>query len=168
MQRRMIQQNYWIALLMVLLLSSTWIGCSSNVKETRGETAEGSNMGVGKYYFFDDILIPQELSYDQDESFVYEAPQFKTGIMAFTKWRLDPNSLVDFFSHYMEKDNWKLMNSFRGKERPLNFSKADRGCTIKISEKWYGTTVVEVRVGPGGDEKDVNVRDIASASCRGH
>jgi len=153
MQRRMIQQNYWIVLLMVLLLGSIWIGCSSNVKETRGETAEGSTMGVGKYYYFDDILIPQELSYDEDESFVYETPQFKTGSMVFTKWRLDPNSLVDFFTHYMEKDNWKLVNSFRGTESTLNFSKPDKACAIKIFEKWYGTTVVEIRVGPVGMKK---------------
>ena len=45
------------------------------------------------------------------------------------------------------------MNSFRGEESTLNFSKADRACTIKISEKWYGTTVVEVRVGPVGMKK---------------
>jgi hypothetical protein len=149
----MIQQNCWIALLMVLLLSSIWMGCSSNVKERRGEAAEGSDMGVGKYYFFDDILIPNELSYDEDESFVYETPQFKTGSMVFTKWRLDPNSLVDFFTYYMEKDNWKLMNSFRGAESILNFSKADKACIIKIFEKWYGTTVVEIRVGPLGMKK---------------
>ena len=153
MKCRVFKENCWIVLLMVLLLSSTWIGCSSNVKETRGETAEGSSMGVGKYYFFDDILIPQELSYEKDESFVYETPQFKTGSMVFTKWRLDPNSLVDFFTYYMEKDNWKLMNSFRGAESILNFSKADKACTIKIFEKWYGTTVVEIRVGPVGMKK---------------
>ena len=153
MRRRMIQQNYWLALLMVLLLGSIWMGCSSNVKETRGETAEGSGMGVGKYYFFDDILIPNDLSYDEDESFVYETPQFKTGAMVFTKWRLDPNSLVDFFTYYMEKDNWKLVNSFRGTESTLNFSKPDKACTIKIFEKWYGTTVVEIRVGPVGMKK---------------
>jgi len=153
MQRRIIQQNCWIALLMMLLLSSVWMGCSSNVKETRGETTEGSNMGVGKYYYFDDILIPQELSYDEDESFVYETPQFKTGSMVFTKWRLDPNSLVDFFTVYMEKDNWKLVNSFRGAESTLNFSKPDKACAIKIFEKWYGTTVVEIRVGPVGMKK---------------
>ena len=153
MKCRVFKENCWIVLLMVLLLGSIWMGCSSNVKERRGEGAEGSDMGVGRYYFFDDILIPQELSYDQDKSFVYEAPQFKTGIMVFTKWRLDPNSLVDFFTHYMEKDNWKLMNSFRGKESTLNFLKADRGCAIKIFEKWYGTTVVEIRVGPVGMKK---------------
>jgi hypothetical protein len=138
---------------MVLLLSSTWIGCSSNVKETRGEPTEGHEMGVGKYYFFDDILIPKELNYDEDESFVYEIPQFKTGSMVFTKWRLDPNSLVDFFTYYMEKDNWKLVNSFRGAESTLNFSKPDKTCTIKISETWYGTTVTEIRVGPLGMKK---------------
>jgi hypothetical protein len=110
-------------------------------------------MGVGKYYYFDDILIPKELSYDEDESFVYETPQFKTGSMVFTKWRLDPNSLVDFFTYYMEKDDWKLVNSFRGAESILNFSKPDKVCIIKISETWYGTTVTEIRVGPLGMKK---------------
>jgi len=153
MKCRIVQQNYWIALLMVLLLGSIWIGCSSSVKERRGEGAEGSDMGVGKYYYFDDILIPKELSYDEDESFVYETPQFKTGSMVFTKWRLDPNSLVDFFTYYMEKDDWKLVNSFRGAESILNFSKPDKVCIIKISETWYGTTVTEIRVGPLGMKK---------------
>ena len=153
MKRRFGQKNCWIALLMVLLLSSIWIGCGSSVKERRGETAEGSEMGVGKYYFFDDILIPKELSYDEDESFVYETPEFKTGSMVFTKWRLDPNSLVDFFTYYMEKDDWKLVNSFRGAESILNFSKPDKVCIIKISETWYGTTVTEIRVGPLGMKK---------------
>ncbi len=153
MKCRVFKENCWIVLLMVLLLSSIWIGCGSSVKERRGETAEGSEMGVGKYYYFDDILIPKELSYDEDESFVYETPQFKTGSMVFTKWRLDPNSLVDFFTYYMEKDDWKLVNSFRGAESILNFSKPDKVCIIKISETWYGTTVTEIRVGPLGMKK---------------
>jgi hypothetical protein len=45
------------------------------------------------------------------------------------------------------------MNSFRGEESILNFSKPDKACTIKIFEKWYGTTVVEIRVGPLGMKK---------------
>ncbi len=108
---------------------------------------KGEDVGVGKYYYFDDVLIPKELNYKPDESFVYETPQVKTGSMVFKKWQVDSGSVVDFFSYHMQKDNWKLVNSFKGKESILNFLKPDKTCTIKIVDKWYGTTVVEVRIG---------------------
>jgi hypothetical protein len=47
----------------------------------------------------------------------------------------------------MEKDNWKLINSFRGKEFFLNFSKPDKTCNVRIKKTWTGTTVVEIQVG---------------------
>jgi hypothetical protein len=53
----------------------------------------------------------------------------------------------------MEKDNWKLVNSFRGKDSFLNFTKPDKTCTVKMFDKWCGTTVVEIRVGPLGEKK---------------
>jgi hypothetical protein len=140
-------------LLVVVFLGTIWMGCSSSVKERRGEPVKGEWRGSGKYYHFDDVLIPGELNYKQNKSFIYETPRFKTGVMIFSKWRLDAGSLVDFFTYNMEKDNWKLVNSFRGKESVLNFSKTDKICTVKIIEKWYGTTEVEVRVGPLGEKK---------------
>jgi hypothetical protein len=75
------------------------------------------------------------------------------GWMVFSKWRLDVESLIEFFSYYMEKDNWKMVNSFKGKESILNFSKPDKTCMIKITETWYEVTEVEIRVGPLGDKK---------------
>ena len=141
-----------ITLLLVFILSMVWMGCSTTVKERRGEPAKGEEKEAvkyaAKYYHFDDILIPAELKYQPKKSAVYETPQFKMGWMVFSKWRLDVDSLIDFFTYQMEKDNWKLVNSFRGKENILNFSKQDKTCTVKIIEKWYGTTEVEVRVGP--------------------
>ena len=73
--------------------------------------------------------------------------------MVFSKWRLDVESLIEFFSYNMEKDNWKMVNSFKGKESILNFSKPDKTCTIKITETWYEKIEVEIRVGPLGDKK---------------
>jgi hypothetical protein len=35
----------------------------------------------------------------------------------------------------------------------LNFSKPDKTCAIKVVEKWYGTVLVEIRVGPLGEKK---------------
>jgi hypothetical protein len=133
--------------LLMALLSLAWMGCST-LKEKPREPMKSQDVGAGRYYSFDDVLIPRELNYDQDESFVYESSQLKTGSLTFKKWRVDTSSLVDYFQNHMEKDHWKLMNSFQGKETVLNFVKPDKTCTIKIIERWYGTTVVEVRIGP--------------------
>jgi len=65
-EERQIRRNCWVAFLMVLLISLISIGCSSNVKERR-EKASKAPIWSGQYYFFDDILIPKELSYDEDD-----------------------------------------------------------------------------------------------------
>ena len=153
MDKNIFQKRSIIALLVVVLLGVTWMGCSSALREKRGKPVKEESKGSGKYYHFDDVLIPGELKYDQSKSFVYETPRFKTGVMVFSKWRVDVGSLVDFFTYHMEKDNWKLVNSFRGKESVFNFSKPDKICTIKVTEKWNGVTEVEIRVGPLGEQK---------------
>lgn len=146
-----------IALLGIILIGSLWMACSSTVSERQGEpgTAEGkgSTPYGSKYYSFEDILIPGELNYKPDKSAIYETSKFKMGWMVFSKWRLDPNSLIEFFTYHMQRDNWKLVNTFRGKESFLNFSKPDKTCRIKISEKWLGKTEVEIRVDPLGEKK---------------
>jgi hypothetical protein len=147
------QKRSIIGLLVVVLLGTTWMGCSSTLKERRRGPVKGEWKGSGKYYHFDDVLVPGELKYNQNKSFIYETPRFKAGVMVFSKWWLDVGSLIDFFTYHMEKDNWKLVNSFRGEESVFNFSKPDKICTIKITEKWYGMTEVEIRVGPLGEEK---------------
>ncbi len=149
-----------MALFLVVLLGAVWVGCSTTVKERQeGQPVTGAPgqptaewEGTGKYYL-DDVRVPSELNYQPNRSFVYETPRFKAGVLVFTKWRLDISSLIDFFAYNMEKDNWKLVNSFRGKESFLNFLKPDKTCTVKMVDKWYGTTVVEIRVGPLGEKK---------------
>lgn len=149
-----------IALLLVICFVGVWMGCSTTVKERQqgqpvtgpaGE-AKADWEGMGKYYL-DDVRVPSELNYKPNRSFVYETPKFKAGVMVFTKWRLDISSLIEFFTYNMEKDNWKLVNSFRGKDSFLNFTKPDKTCTVKMFDKWCGTTVVEIRVGPLGEKK---------------
>jgi hypothetical protein len=148
MGKNLIQKRAMIALGLAVLLGVLWMGCSSTLKQSREEAAKGGESGIGQYYYFGDVLVPKELKFKPNKSFIYETPRSKTGVMVFTKWWLDAGSLVDFFNYHMEKDNWKLVNSFRGKESVLNFSKPDKSCAIKISEKWSGTTEVEIRVGP--------------------
>jgi len=136
-----------VALLLVVLLGLTWVACST-VKEKQGEPAMGQDTQGGKYYFFEDVLIPKELNYKASKSFVYETPKFKTGLLVFSTWRVDVEPLMNFFTYHMGKDDWKLVNSFRGKESYLNFSKPDKSCTIKIVDSWYGLVEVQVQLMP--------------------
>ena len=153
MRRLIFIGRFMIALGLVILVGFAWIGCSSTVQERRADPTKGEDAGIGKYYFFDDVLVPRELNYQPGDSFVYETPQFKAGSLVFSKFWLDAGSVVDFFVYHMEKDNWKLLNSFKGDESILNFSKPEKTCTIKVLEKWYGSTEVEIRVGPLGMKK---------------
>ena len=163
MERFIFRKRSAIALLLVFLLGMTWMGCSSTVKERKEEPAkaEGQEIEVkgppskytARYFFFDDVLIPGELNYEPKKSLTYEAAQFKAGVIYFTKWWVDVDSLIDFFNYHMEKDNWKLVNSYRGKESLLTFSKPDKSCNIRITERWYGTTHVQIAVGPVGAKK---------------
>jgi len=69
---------------------------------------------MGRYYL-DDVRIPNELNYKPDESMVYETTKFKAGVLRFSKWRLDVQSLIEFFTYNMVKDNWTFVNMFKGK-----------------------------------------------------
>ena len=84
---------------------------------------------------------------------VYEAAKFKAGVLRFSKWRIDTQSVVNFFIFNMPKDKWTFVNSFKGKEAYLSFSKPEKTCIIRITETWTGTTKVEIAVGPLGEKK---------------
>jgi hypothetical protein len=154
------QKKMFITFFFVIFLGLAWSGCGTTVRERQkglpvteatGETKrEPDRTGI---YYLDDVRVPKELNFKPNKSFVYETQKFKAGILHFTKWRLDVSSLIDFFNYNMEKDNWKLITSFKGKESFLNFSKPDKTCAVRIKEKWTGTTVVEIRVGPVGEKK---------------
>jgi hypothetical protein len=171
MGRRTCRQKWALGLLIVFLLGVIGMGCTSTLKRDEPPASPPppsptvapapapspppaspqettSARSVGKYYYFDDVLIPTDLEYDQKKSYVYETPQFKAGALYFTKWSVDMNSLFDFFLLHMERDGWKMVTSYRGKESYLTFYKPDRGCTIRMTESWLGKGFVEIRVGP--------------------
>jgi len=154
------QRKSVMAMLLVVLLGVAWMGCSTTVKERQqGQPVTGPTRDtkaeeewVGKYYL-DDVRVPSELNYQPNESMVYETAKFKAGVIRFSKWRLDAQSVIDFFTYNMEKDNWKFVNIFKGKETQLSFTKPDKTCNIRITETWTGMTNVLIAVGPLGEKK---------------
>jgi hypothetical protein len=136
MRRLACREKWVLGFLFVFLLGVIVIGCSNTVKRDEPVSSPPSqatsatpapapsspapppettsSRSVGKYYYIDDVLIPTDLEYDQKKSYVYETPQFKAGALYFTKWRVDMNSLFDFFLVHMEREGWKMVTNYRG------------------------------------------------------
>ena len=153
------QKQVLMATFLFVLSGVAWMGCSTTASEQQqgqpvtGPTPQGpAGEEVGRLYL-DDVRVPQELDYDADESMVYEAAKFKAGVLRFSKWRLDVQSIIDFFMYNLPKDKWTFVNSFRGKEAQLSFSKPDKTCIIRIRQTWTGMTHVIIAVGPLGEKK---------------
>ena len=155
-----VQKKLVIAMFLFVLLGSACMGCSTTATEQQqGQPVTGPTQAgqaewqeVGRFYL-DDVRVPSELNYQPNESMVYETAKFKAGVIRFSKWRLDAQSVIDFFTYNMEKDNWKFVNTFKGKETQLSFTKPDKTCNIRIIETWTGMTQVLIAVGPLGEKK---------------
>lgn len=146
-----------VALVFIIGVAMTWTGCSTTAQERQeGQPATGpagqttaEGAWPGRFYL-DDVRVPSELDYDPSASMVYETKKFKAGVLRFSKWRLDVQSIIDFFINNMQRDGWTFVNKFQGKETQLSFSKPDKSCIIRITESWTGTVHVLVAVGPLG------------------
>jgi hypothetical protein len=144
-----------LALLLVFALTS---GCATWNKwrqgdaglETEDEAMEGPPTPEPVYYDFDDVLVPQELEVDSDKSFVYEAPDFKAGILTLSG-RVETDSLITFFQNNMAKDNWRLVSAFKSPRTILFFNKPNRSCIINITERQFKVEV-EIWVAPTIDK----------------
>ena len=82
-------------------------------------------------------------------SFVFETPQFKTGIVTY-KGRVDAVSLSNFFEKELPKDNWKLRSKMKYNRTILVFEKPDRDCIINIIDETFNT-ILEIMVAPRMD-----------------
>ena len=52
MRQDIFQKRVMIVFLSIILISLLWMGCSSTVKERKGEPAKGEGESVGQYYHF--------------------------------------------------------------------------------------------------------------------
>nr|WP_319490939.1 hypothetical protein [uncultured Desulfobacter sp.] len=116
-------------------------------EQTQSPQMEVGNKPLAVYHDFEDVLVPDELSVIRDRSVVVSTPGFRSGILTF-KGRVDSNSLYNFFSTNMEKDNWGVVSRIKGPENTIMvFQKATRCAVISIREAQI-YTYVEIGVAP--------------------
>ena len=96
---------------------------------------------------FGDIPIPRELTRQDDQSFIYEAPGTVIGVMVYTGTRVDPNSIGGFFREQMPAQGWRFINAYKDEDIDLYYLKDNRSCQISIKAGMMETKVI-IKVGP--------------------
>ena len=138
-----------MTVLTLVAFAVVFSGCATGTKEEKKAPAI-SEERLPSYYDFNDIAIPSDLKLVPKKSFVYGTTQSKGGILVFTG-RITPASLAAFFQQNMQKDGWKLINTYKYPDYLLVFTKGERGSAISISETLFSTKV-EIRVGMNDTE----------------
>ena len=90
------------------------------------------------YYDFEDVLVPQDMEKDKDESYVFSTNNIKAGVLVFDG-RVESTSLTEFFKDNMAKDGWNLVSSVVGKRTLLFFDKPSKFCIISIMDNRFST-----------------------------
>jgi len=86
-----------------------------------------------RYYDFDDIPIPREMSLDREGSILFEAQGVKAGMLTYTG-RVDSESLFNYFQISMQNENWRLLSYIKYGTQIMTFDKDDRLCIVRIIE----------------------------------
>lgn len=96
-----------------------------------------------QYHDFSDILVPNEMDFNVDDSFFIGTGSDKLGIMEF-EGRVEYKSLATTFIDNMSNDGWKLVFNFVASPKSvLIFAKPTRFCVAKIYD---GTTTTKFTV----------------------
>ena len=121
--------------------------CATTDSNTTSQAAVQKDQGsTSVYREFGDVLVPSEMDFVSDSSFVYLTSGLATGVMTI-KGRVDTDSLFSFFQNNMAKDNWKIVTYFKSPKSFLLFRKETRWSVIKISEETF-YTYAEIWVSP--------------------
>ncbi|PIE62821.1 MAG: hypothetical protein CSA25_03310 [Desulfobacter postgatei] len=127
---------------------------SSSLEQVQSSRSAVEKKPVAVYHDFEDVLVPEELTILKDRTVIVSTPGFRSGILAL-RGRVESNSLYNFFSTNMEKDNWEILSRIKAPETIIMvFQKATRCAVITIREEAI-YTYVEIGIAPtlGGVSK---------------
>ena len=124
-------------------------GCGSVLQEQKKEgsavtapqVSKKSDLPNARYYDFDDIQIPNELSMNAEKSKIFQTPNMTAGLLVLTG-NVDVKSLVDFFKGSMARDNWQMKGNFQLPPKSvLLFEKKNKRSIIMIEDNTFSTRV---------------------------
>jgi hypothetical protein len=147
----------FIAFGAIALFMTSCATTNSNTRtEGTSEAAIHKDQGSAPVYReFGDVLVPSEMDYVPDSSFVYATSGLAAGVMTI-KGRVDTESLIAFFQNNMAKDNWKMVSYFKSPKSIMLFRKETRWSVINITEESF-YTYAEIWVAPTTGNTDTGL-----------
>lgn len=142
------------AQLLTVLISIAITSCATTTISEQAKTAdepqpvqEAARPVTALYYDFEDVPVPREMEIRRDKSFVFQTTDFTAGLLTFSG-RVDPESLMNFFTVRLPQDGWRFLSSIKSPKSILFFQKETRFCIITIIGKTL-TTDAEILVAQG-------------------
>jgi len=138
--------------LCIVLLALLLGGCSTS---NPFGSSTGSQMGptdmepfAAKVADFDDLEIPMDMKYKNDESMVIRTTSFQGGILTYSG-RVELDSLKLFMISALENKQWKLVGEAQTRRTLLAFTKPNKTCMVVLEEGFggkYGQTTATLYV----------------------
>ena len=142
-------KGYLGVVLLGLTLIAFLSGCGSTLQEQKKEESavtspQGSkktDLPNARYYDFDDIQIPNELTKNADKSKIFQTTNMTAGVLVFDG-NVEIDSLITFFKGSMARDNWQMKGFFRlPPKAALLFEKKNKRSIIMIEDSTFSTRV---------------------------
>lgn len=147
--------RFLIGAIAVAVIIAHTAGCSM-LKRRDGSAGGAGNASAATakdiYLDFDDVLIPEDMPRDNDQTFIFRIGALTAGVLVI-KGRVPPERLISFFESNMSRDNWKAVSSFRSPRSLMIFDKEERWCVITITEDSFDhKTKVEIWLAPKSED----------------
>ena len=141
------QRAFWAGMVIVLLMVGVY-GCKNlfPYRSVQDRKPEAKQL-IATSYRFEDIPLPQGMTLNRKESFLYETRAIKTGLLIY-EGRGEMEKLSNFFKQQMPKYQWRLVSNFELHNIMLTFIKEGWSSIIYILPQEGEMKRIEIRVGP--------------------
>ena len=121
------------------------LGCASTA--TKGEGIETPALLESQAMLkFPDIPIPAGLKLVAEDSYSFESPGVRVGILRY-RGKVNSQQVVNFYKEQMPMYNWNLLNIVEYGECLLNFERDTETCIVKLTPRGKLVTMV-ITIGP--------------------
>ncbi|MBT8342669.1 MAG: hypothetical protein HKP58_20665 [Desulfatitalea sp.] len=107
-------------------------------KTSAPQTADQSKKPI--YYDFGDIMLPQALKVNKNDSFIFHSLSMTAGLLVLSG-NVEADSLFTFFENKMPVDGWQQVSSFKAAHSMMIFKKKSRWCVVNVEDGNFNTTV---------------------------
>ena len=140
-----------VILLLVLSFAFVLPSCTLMQENVKKEPPIEKKVNLAKFQF-EDLPIPSDFKILNDDSFVYETDNYRTGIIKY-RGKDSYKNVANFFKGELPKYNWNLINSIEYKNVAQLIFEKPNWITVIYIEQDGSESVITLTVGPASKTK---------------